>query len=61
MTLPDKSFYRVKEICAYLGISRMALWKRIKRGTAPELEKKGPRKAGYNKETLLQIKQGYDR
>jgi predicted DNA-binding transcriptional regulator AlpA len=43
MTMQEKEFYRVKEICAHLNISRTALWQRIKTGKAPQLEKKSPR------------------
>jgi predicted DNA-binding transcriptional regulator AlpA len=55
MTLPDKDFYRVKEICAALNISRVGLWKRIRKGAAPALEHKSPRVAGYSRETLRQL------
>ncbi len=58
MTLPEKEFYRVKEVCAMLHISRMALWKRIKRGSLPELEKFNARVAGYSAETLQNIADG---
>jgi predicted DNA-binding transcriptional regulator AlpA len=55
MTITEKDFYRVKEICAYLNISRTALWKRIKAGKAPQLERLNPMVAGYSRETLAQV------
>ncbi|MDB5822196.1 MAG: hypothetical protein JWR21_900 [Herminiimonas sp.] len=55
MTLPEREFYRVKEICAALNISRMALWKRIKAGKAPALEKLNSRVAGYSRATMTKI------
>jgi predicted DNA-binding transcriptional regulator AlpA len=58
MTLPDRDFYRIKEICAALGISRVALWKRIKAGKAPELERKNSRVVGYSRETFNRLKPG---
>lgn len=57
MNMQEKDFYRVKEICAYLKISRTALWKRIKNGTAPEFISKGSRTKGYSRETLLALKE----
>jgi predicted DNA-binding transcriptional regulator AlpA len=58
MTMQEKEFYRVKEICAHLNISRTALWKRIKTGKAPQLEKKNPRVAGYSRATLRGVMEG---
>jgi predicted DNA-binding transcriptional regulator AlpA len=54
MTL-EKDFYRVKEVCAILKISRIALWKRIKAGTVPQLETVNERVKGYSKETLRDV------
>lgn len=58
MMLPERGFYRVKEVCAALNISRMALWKRIKAGTMPELERLNSRVAGYSAETMKNISSG---
>ena len=56
MTLPEKEFYRVKEICAALNICRTTLWRRIEAGALPALEKSNARVAGYKKETLASLK-----
>ena len=61
MTIPEKEFYRVKEICAYLGIGRTALWKAIKAKRIPELERLNDRVAGYSRTILLLVAKNYRR
>jgi predicted DNA-binding transcriptional regulator AlpA len=58
MTLQEKKFYRVKEVCAALSISRVTLWKWIKKGAAPQLERLNARVAGYSHATLEKVRSG---
>lgn len=56
MTLPERDFYRIKEICAALNISRATLWRRIEAGMLPALERFNARIAGYGRETLDSVR-----
>jgi hypothetical protein len=55
MTLPEKSFFRVKEICIHLNIGRMTLWRRIRNKKLPELEIINKREKGYSRNVLLNL------